>query len=68
MGFGDRLATAHHLPLRDRIDGVDVVEAAPRLGVALMHRVDPQEAGLAARVGKRWRRAGAAGFAAPLWR
>ena len=36
---------------RERIDGVDVVEPRARRGVALMHRVDPQVAGLAARVG-----------------
>ena len=51
MGFRDGLATAHDLPLRERIDGVDVVEPRARRGVALMHRVDPQVAGLAARVG-----------------
>ena len=51
MGFRDGLATAHDLPLRERIDGVDVVEPRARRGVALMRRVDPQVAGLAARVG-----------------
>ena len=48
MGFRDGFLTAHHLPLREGIDGVDVVETLARLGVALMHRVDPQVAGLAA--------------------
>ena len=39
MRFRDRLATAHHLPLRHRIDGIDVVQPWARVGVALMHRV-----------------------------
>ena len=51
MGFRDRLATAHDLPLRERIDGIDVVDPWARGGVALMHRIDPQVAGPAARVG-----------------
>ena len=51
MGLGDGLATAHDLPLRDRIDGVDVIETLAGLGVALMHRVDAQIAGPAAWVG-----------------
>ncbi len=41
MGLRDGFPTPHHLPLREGIDGVDVVEAALRLGVALVHRVDP---------------------------
>ena len=51
MGFRDGLATAHHLPLRHRIDGIDVVQPGAHGGVALMHRVDPQVAGPPARVG-----------------
>ena len=51
MAFRDGLHAAHHLPLRDRVDGIDVKE--PRLAVLipLMHGVQAQIAGLAAWIG-----------------
>ncbi len=51
MGLGDGFATAHILPLRDRVDGIDVINSLPRAAVALVHGVDPQEARPAARLG-----------------
>ncbi len=53
MGFGDGFATAHHLPLRDRAGGIDVVNPLAGVGVALGHGVDPQVAGPPARLGLR---------------
>src|SRR5664279_3822235 len=45
------LGLGHDLPLRDLVDGVDVIHAfGPRL-IALVHSVDPQIAGLALRIG-----------------
>src|SRR5664280_1505852 len=45
------LGLGHDLPLRDLIDGVDVIHTfGPRL-IALVHGVDPQIAGLALRIG-----------------
>ena len=51
MGLGDGFAAAHDLPLRDRVDGIDVVNPLAGAAVALVHRVDPQVARLAARLG-----------------
>ena len=51
MGLGDGFATAHHLPLRDRVDGVDVIQPLAGFGVALVHGVDPQVTGPTARIG-----------------
>ena len=51
MGLGDSFAAARDLPLRDRVDGIDVVNALARGVVALVHGVDPQVAGLAVRLG-----------------
>jgi len=39
------------LPLRDLIDGVDVVDAFGSRSIALMHGIDAQIAGLALRIG-----------------
>src|SRR5664279_1564103 len=50
-GFADAGSSGHDLPLRDLIDGVDVIHAfGPRL-IALVYGVDPQIAGLALRIG-----------------
>src|SRR5579864_6683910 len=51
MEFADAGYAAHHLPLRDRIDGVDVINALDPLPIALMHGVDPQVARPIARIG-----------------
>ncbi len=51
-GFADACGGGHDLPLRDLIDGIDVVDAfGPRL-IALMHGVDAQIARLALRIGR----------------
>lgn len=50
MPLGNGLGAAHHLPLRDGVDGVDVVHAGVSIGVALMHRIDPEITRLAARI------------------
>ena len=44
-GFADVRGRAHHLPLRDLIDGVDVVHTFDSLQIALMHRVHTQVSG-----------------------
>ena len=51
VAFGNRLDTAHHLPLRDRVDGVDVVQAGMAIEVALMHGVHAEIVRLAAWIG-----------------
>ena len=45
--LGDALDSQHHLPLRDLIDGVDVVDPLALGSIALMHSIDAQKAGLA---------------------
>src|ERR1039458_5928898 len=49
--FADAGGGAHDLPLRDLIDGVDVVDAFGSRSIALMHGIDAQIAGSALRVG-----------------
>src|SRR5580658_9144228 len=49
--LADLARTAHHLPLRDGIHGIDVVDALGSVPVALMHGVDAQESGPALRIG-----------------
>ena len=51
MGLGDGFATAHDLPLRHCVDSIDVIKTLALRAVALVHGVDPHEAGLAARIG-----------------
>ena len=51
MGLGDGFATAHDLPLRDRVDGIDVIKTLALRGIALVHGVDPHEARLPRRLG-----------------
>ena len=48
----NRYTTAHDLPLRHRVDGIDVIKTLAFRGVALVHGVDPQVAGLAAWIGR----------------
>ncbi len=43
-GFGDLLARRDQFPLRDAIDGVDVIDALDTILIALMHAVDADEA------------------------
>ena len=50
-GFADALGGGHDLPLRDLIDGVDVVDALAGGRIALVHGVHAQVAGLALRIG-----------------
>jgi len=50
-GLGDARRGQHDFPLRDLIDGVDVVDSLALGAIALMHGVDAQKAGLA--VGRR---------------
>src|SRR5208283_4390815 len=49
--FADAGGGAHDLPLRDLIDGVDVVDAFGSRSIALMHGINPQIARSALRVG-----------------
>src|SRR5438874_355276 len=50
-GFADAWYTGHHLPLRHFINGIDVIHTFGTVLIALMHRIDPQIAGLALRIG-----------------
>src|ERR1019366_1694092 len=47
MRLGDGFDATHHLPLRDLVDEVDVIDALDSIQVSLMHRIDPQVARLA---------------------
>src|SRR5271157_5001431 len=49
--FAEVSGGAHDLPLRDLIDGVDVVDAFGSWSIALMHGIDAQIAGSGLRVG-----------------
>ncbi len=42
IGFGDARHRCRNLPLRDLIDGVDVIHALGMFRVALVHRIHPQ--------------------------
>ena len=42
MSLRDGLHATHHLPLRDRVDGVDVEQPGFAVVVALVHGVHPQ--------------------------
>ena len=49
--FADAWGGSYHLPLRDLIDGIDVVHAFAAFLIALMHGVHPQITRLALRIG-----------------
>src|SRR5260370_41582521 len=50
-GFANAWYTGHHLPLRHFINGIAVMHTFGAVLIALMHRIDPQIAGLALRIG-----------------
>ena len=45
-GLTDTRCSQHHLPLRDLVDGVEVVDSVACGAVALVHGIDAQKAGL----------------------
>src|SRR5579885_944698 len=51
MPFADGLGAADHLPLRNRIHGIDVVHARSAIVLTLMHRIHAQVSGPALWVG-----------------
>ena len=50
-GLGDLRGGADHLPLRDFVDGIDMIQPLAALLVALVYRVHAQIPGLASRIG-----------------
>src|SRR5450631_1922138 len=42
MRLRDGLDRTHHLPLRDLVDEIDVIDALDSIPVSLMYRIDPQ--------------------------
>jgi len=50
-GFADARGGGHDLPLRDLVDGIDVVDAFGRVRIALVHGVDAQITRLALGIG-----------------
>jgi hypothetical protein len=43
--------SSHHLPLRHLVDGIDVIHPLDSIPISLVHRVHPQIARLASRLG-----------------
>ncbi len=56
MSLRDGLHATHHLPLRDRVDGVDVEQPGFAVVVALVHGVHPRIAACVCCTRTRWLR------------